>query len=146
MTYAAAALAALAALRERPSFECELHYADRSEHLTLAQLSVINAPIFGGALGMRVGGDLDDRLLDVLAFEELPLHRLALAALFLLLRVTRELRGVHAIHLSSLTVHTERALEVALDGEVCGRIPAEFEVAGEALRVVTPLDLQDCDD
>jgi YegS/Rv2252/BmrU family lipid kinase len=143
LTYAAAALAALS---EHPTFECDLHYRDRSEHFTLSQLSVINAPVFGGALGMRVGGDLDDRLLDVLAFEALPVHRLALAALFLLLRVKRHVRGVHALHLTSLTVRTERTLDVALDGEVAGTVPGDFEVAGEALRVVTPLDFQDRDD
>jgi undecaprenyl-diphosphatase len=143
LTYAAAALAALS---EHPTFECELRYRGRSERFALSQLSVINAPIFGGALGMRVGGDLDDRLLDVLAFEELPVHRLALAALFLLLRVRREVRGVHALHLTSLTVRTERTLDVALDGEVVGSVPGDFEVAGEALRVLTPLDFQDRDD
>jgi undecaprenyl-diphosphatase len=140
LTYVAAALAAL---REHPAFECELHYGERSEHLTLSQLSVINAPIFGGALGMRVGGvNLDDQLLDVLAFEALPLHRIALAALFLLLHIKREVRGVHAVHVSSLQVQTGRPLDVALDGEVTGTVPGNFEVAGEALRVVTPLDFQ----
>jgi diacylglycerol kinase family enzyme len=144
LTYVAAALAAL---RERPTFECDLHYRERTEHLTLSQLSVINAPIFGGALGMRVGGvRLDDRLLEVLAFEELPLHRIALAALFLLLHVNREVRGVHALHLSNLMVHTTRPLDVTLDGEVTGTVPGDFEVAGEAPRVVTPLDFQHVDD
>jgi diacylglycerol kinase family enzyme len=108
---------------------------------------VINAPIFGGALGMRVGGvNLDDRLLDVIAFEALPLHRIALAAIFLLLHVDREVRGVHALHLSQLKVDTDRPLDVALDGEVIGTVPGDFEVADEALRIVTPLDFQDIDD
>jgi YegS/Rv2252/BmrU family lipid kinase len=144
LTYVAAALAVL---RERPSFECDLCYRARTEHLTLSQLSVINAPIFGGALGMRVGGvNLDDQLLDVLAFEELPLHRIGLAALLLLLGVKRELRGVHAIHVSNVTVHTNQPLDVALDGEVNGTVPGDFEVASEALRVVTPLHFQDVHD
>lgn len=144
LTYVASALAVL---RERPSFQCELSYHGRTEHLTLAQLSVINAPIFGGALGMRVGGvNLDDQVLDVLAFEELPLHRIGLAALFLLLGVNRGLRGVHAVHVSNITVHTSQPLDVALDGEVNGTVPGDFEVAGEALRVVTPLDFQNVDD
>jgi undecaprenyl-diphosphatase len=144
LTYVAAALAVL---RERPSFECDLEYGEHSEHLTLSQLSVINAPIFGGALGMRVGGaNLDDRLLDVLAFEEVGLHRIALAALFLLLHVNREVRGVHARHLSHVTVHTQRPLDVALDGELGGTVPGDFEVVGEALHVVTPLDFQDVED
>jgi undecaprenyl-diphosphatase len=140
LTYVAAALAVL---RERPAFDCDLHYLGRTEHLTLSQLSVINAPIFGGALGMRIGGvNLDDRMLDVLAFEELPLHRIGLAALFLLLRVNRGVRGVHAVHVSNLKVHTNRPLEVTLDGEVRGTVPGDFEAASEALRVVTPLDFQ----
>jgi undecaprenyl-diphosphatase len=144
LTYAAAALAALS---ERPTFECDLRYCERTEHMTLSQLSVINAPIFGGALGMRIGEvNLNDQLLDVLAFEEVPLHRIALAALFLLLHVSREVRGVHALHLSNLKVHTTRPLDVALDGEVTGTVPGDFEVAGEALRVVTPLDFRGGDD
>jgi len=49
-------VAAALALRERPSFSCELHYDGKREELTLTQLSVINAPTFGGALGMRLGG------------------------------------------------------------------------------------------
>jgi diacylglycerol kinase family enzyme len=52
---------------------------------------------------------------------------------------------VHVSHLSSLKVHTDRTLEVALDGEVTGTVPGDFEVAGEALRVVTPLDFQAVD-
>jgi YegS/Rv2252/BmrU family lipid kinase len=144
LTYVAAAVAAL---RERPTFECDLRYSGRSEHLALAQLSVINAPIFGGALGMRVGGaNLDDRLLDVLAFEALPLHRIAIAALYLLLHIKREVRGVHAVHLASLKVQTNRRLEVALDGEVSGTVPGDFEVVGEALHAITPLDFQDTHD
>jgi diacylglycerol kinase family enzyme len=81
-------------------------------------------------------------MLDVLAFEELPLHRIGLAALFLLLRVNRGVRGVHAVHVSNLKVHTNRPLEVTLDGEVRGTVPGDFEAASEALRVVTPLDFQ----
>jgi diacylglycerol kinase family enzyme len=39
-----------------------------------------------------------------------------------------------------LRVHSDQDLEVALDGEIRGRIPADFEVAGAALRVVTRPD------
>jgi diacylglycerol kinase family enzyme len=40
-------------------------------------------------------------------------------------------------------VHTDQPLEVTLDGEVLGSLPADFEVAGEALRVVVPADFDD---
>jgi YegS/Rv2252/BmrU family lipid kinase len=139
-------VAAANAFRDRPAFDCELRYDGRSEKLTLTQLSVINAPVFGGALGLSVrGSDPDDRLLDVLAFEDIPVRRLLLAASFLLLRVRRPLAGVRAMHVSRLHVHTPRPLAVALDGEVAGQLPGDFEVAGEALRVITPLEFEDVD-
>lgn len=139
--------AAAGAFRERPSFGCELSYNGRTQTLELAQLSVINAPIFGGALGLSVDGSSpDDRLLDVLAIESIPLPRMILAALFLLLRIKRPIRGVHALHISSLHVHTDHEVDIALDGEIIGNLPADFEVAGEALRVITPLDFEDIED
>jgi diacylglycerol kinase family enzyme len=53
---------------------------------------------------------------------------------------------VHAVHVSNLKVHTSQPLDVALAGGVTGTVPGDFEVAGEALRVVTPLDFQAVDD
>lgn len=139
--------AASNALRERPSFECELHHDGRVEKLTLSQLSVINAPVFGGALGLSVAGcNPDDRLLDVLAIGDMPARRLFLVALCLLLRIRREITGVRALHVARLHVHTERPLDVALDGEIAASLPGDFEVAGEALRVITPQDFEDLDD
>jgi YegS/Rv2252/BmrU family lipid kinase len=140
-------VAAAYAFRDRPSFVCELHYDGHTHRLTLAQLSVINAPVFGGPLGLSIGGSSpDDRLLDVLAIEDIPLRRMILAALFLLRRIKRQVHGVQALHLSRLHVHAERELEIALDGEIVASLPADFEVAGEALRVITPLDFEDIDD
>ena len=137
-------VAAGQAFRERSAFDCELRYHGRTEKLTLTQLSVINAPVFGGALELSIeGSDPDDRLLDVLAFEDMPMRRLLLAASSLLLPGRRPLAGVRALHVSKLHVHTSRPLAVALDGEVVGRLPGDFEVVGEALRVVTPLEFTD---
>lgn len=144
LTYA---FAAALALRERSSFRCEITYEGKSERWELSHLSVINAPVFGGFLGMRVtGSSPDDRLLDVLAVEDLPIRRILIAAVHQLLRIRRPLKGVHALHVREMRVHTETELDVALDGEVLGKLPADFVVAGEALRVVTPLDFDDVDD
>jgi YegS/Rv2252/BmrU family lipid kinase len=144
LTYLAAASHAL---RARPTFQCELRHSGHAERLTLTQLSVINAPVFGGALGLSVrGSNPDDRLLDVLAIENVPVHRLLLAALFLVLRIERPLAGVRALHLRSLHVHTDHPLDVALDGEIAGNLPGDFEVAGEALRVITPAEFEDIND
>jgi YegS/Rv2252/BmrU family lipid kinase len=140
-------VAATRALRERPTFECKLEHEGGSERLTLLQLSVINAPIFGGALGLSIdGASPDDRLLDVLAIEDIPIPQMLFAGALLVLRSPRRVSGVRALHVDRLHVHTDQALEVALDGEVIGTLPANFEVAGEALRVITPLDFVDAED
>jgi YegS/Rv2252/BmrU family lipid kinase len=144
LTYLAAASHAL---RARPAFECELRHGGHTEQLSLTQLSVINAPVFGGALGLSVeGSNPDDRLLDVLAVENVPVRRMLLAAVFLVLRIKRPMAGVRALHIRSLHVHTEHPLEVALDGEITGRLRGEFKVPGEALRVITPIEFEDIND
>jgi YegS/Rv2252/BmrU family lipid kinase len=141
------AFAAALALRENRPFDCEITWGGRSERWQLTHLSVINAPVFGGFLGMRVSGsNPDDRLLDVLAVEDLPVRRVLVAATHQLFRVARPLKGVHALHVTEMRVRTEEPLEVALDGEVLARLPADFVVAGEALRVVTPSDFEDVGD
>jgi YegS/Rv2252/BmrU family lipid kinase len=143
LTYA---VAGALALRDLRSFGCRLTYEGRTERYELTHLSVINAPVFGGFLGMRVSGsDPDDGLLDVLAVEALPAHRLILVAIHQLFHIGRPIKGIHAIHVGELKAHTDEPLEVALDGEVLGRLPADFVVAGEALRVVTPVDFADDD-
>jgi undecaprenyl-diphosphatase len=145
LTYAAAAAVAF---RERRPFRCRLVIDGRPEEVELIHLSVINAPVFGGFLGLRVrNSSVDDRLLDVLAVETTPLRRvLAAAALQILFRVTREVSGIRSYHLGRLDVQTDQALDVALDGEIRGKLPATFVVAGEALSVVTPRDFEDVDD
>ncbi|MDQ6742996.1 MAG: hypothetical protein M3Z97_08830, partial [Candidatus Dormibacteraeota bacterium] len=92
LTYAAAAIVAL---RDRRPFRCELVVDDRAEEVELTHLSIINAPVFGGVLGMRLrNSSVDDRLLDVLAVENHALRRaLARAALQGLVRAGGEVSG-----------------------------------------------------
>lgn len=62
--------AAAYAMRRRPAFGCELRYAGTTEELTLTQLSVTNAPVFGGPMQLSVpASNPDDQLLDMLAIE-----------------------------------------------------------------------------
>jgi YegS/Rv2252/BmrU family lipid kinase len=136
LTYA---VAAAAALSEPESFSCELHHDGQVDRLELVHLAIINAPVFGGFLGMRIpGAEVDDHALDVIAVERLPVRRFLVAALQPILGLRRRIRGVCVLRVSAVLVHTDRELDVALDGEVLGRIPADFEAAAEALRVVTP--------
>lgn len=132
-------VAAAVAVRERRAFNCRLTYDGQTESLPLAQLSVINAPVFGGVLGLRVqGSHPNDLQLDVLAVEDLPSLRTILAGLYQLVRLKRPLKGVHASHTSDLLVEADEPLEVGLDGEIAGKLPCRFIAAGQALRVITP--------
>jgi undecaprenyl-diphosphatase len=140
-------VAGMRAFEEREPFRCRLVIDGREQDLELIHLSVINAPVFGGFLGLRVrNSSVDDRLLDVLAVENVRYRRVLAAALLALLRVRSRLGGIQAFHVSRMEVDSERRLDVALDGEVCETLPATFAVAGEALRVVTPRDFVDVDD
>ncbi len=140
-------LAAALALRDRRPFRCTLDLEGRRVPLDLLHLSVINAPVFGGRLGLRIAGsDMDDRRLDVLALENVPLGRLALAALPVLLRRQPQVGGVRLYHVRRLGVHVDQPVEVTLDGEIAGRLPGTFLLAAEALRVVTGPHFVDMDD
>jgi diacylglycerol kinase family enzyme len=140
-------VAAVRALQHREHFSCQLSFYGRTEHLTLTQLSVINAPVVGGFLGMRVAGaSPDDRLLDVLAVELVPVHKLVLAGLYAVGKIKRPVTGIRPYHVRELRAHSDTPLELSLDGEVSGTLPADFVVVGEALRVVTPIDFEDRDE
>jgi YegS/Rv2252/BmrU family lipid kinase len=144
LTYA---VAAATALRRRRAFGCTITSEGSSTTSQLMQLAVINAPVFGGFLGLKVrGSDPKDRRLDVLAVEELPPHRLIQAGLYQLFPIRRPVKGVRALQVPELQVDCDEGLEVALDGEVASRLPAGFCVAVEALRVVTPLAFETVDD
>lgn len=136
LTYA---VAGVRAMRRHEPFDCELRYDDTTKLLRLVQLSIVNAPVFGGALDLRIPrARMDDRSLVVIAIEEGSPIRLLFGALVALVARGHAGFGVTALRTKQLRVHVERELEMALDGELGARLPADFTVAAEALRVVTP--------
>jgi YegS/Rv2252/BmrU family lipid kinase len=140
LTYAAAAAMAL---RERPVFNCEVEAEGRTERMTLVHLSVINAPIFGGFLDLKLPGvEPDDRKLNVIMIERLPLRRLLRSALYPTLGVHRKIHGFHTLQVSRLRVQPQRKMDVTLDGEIAGKIPGTFEVVPAGLRVITPANFE----
>jgi YegS/Rv2252/BmrU family lipid kinase len=127
------------ALRAYRGFTCELRDEHQRRVVDLVQLSVINAPVFGGFLSLRVpGAHLDDGALDVIAVERLSWRAVYSVALQSAVKTHRAVEGVHTFSVTTLRVDPGEQLDVALDGEVVGRLPAEFRVAREALRVMTP--------
>jgi YegS/Rv2252/BmrU family lipid kinase len=141
LTYAAAVALAL---RERPVFQCEMEWENRKEQASLVHLAVINAPVFGGFLDLRIpGSDPDDRTLDVIMIEHLPIRRLIRSALYPAVGLRRGIRGIRTLQVSRLTVRPSDPMDVTLDGEVAGKLPGIFEVVPSGLRVVTPAHFRD---
>ena len=140
LTYAAAVALAL---RERPIFRCELEWEERKEQTSLVHLAVINAPVFGGFLGLRIpGADPDDRTLDIIMIEHLPIRRLLRSALYPAVGVRRGIRGIRTLQVSRLKVRPTDSMDVTLDGEVAGKMPGVFEVVPGGLRVITRADFR----
>ena len=125
------------------------------------QVTVINAPIFGGQWQLAVpGASLSDRLLDIVVIEEVEVGALVagLARLFgngpqqpaspsteqeypSSLRAA-ELSGIPAIHHVQargviITTNADPR-DVTLDGEVRGQTPIHVRMADKQLRVVVP--------
>jgi diacylglycerol kinase family enzyme len=132
-------VSAALALRRYQPFRCTLEHDGNRRDLDLVHLSVSNATVFGGVLGMRVpGADIADGLLDVIAIEHLTVSRLALALGGTLFGRHTPVRRVHSMQVRSLTLTADTGQQVAVDGEVFGTLPARFAVDRHALRVVVP--------
>jgi YegS/Rv2252/BmrU family lipid kinase len=141
LTYA---VAMAIAMKERPVFRCEVEAEGRTELLSLVHLSVINAPVFGGFLDLKLpGANPDDRALDVIMVEHLPIRRLLRSALYPIFRVRRRIRGFRTLQVSRLRVRTREPMDVTLDGEIAGKIPGTFEIVPGGLRVVAPVSFKD---
>jgi len=137
LTYLAAAAYAV---REQTSFRCALEYKGAVEELALRQLAVISAPVIGGSLGLNIRSPFpDDHGLDVLAIGIVPPWTLFRVGVFLLLGIKRPVAGVRAMHVDSLVVESRHPLALALDGELDGSLPGQFETLPAAVRVVTPV-------
>ncbi|HZZ96665.1 MAG TPA: YegS/Rv2252/BmrU family lipid kinase [Jatrophihabitantaceae bacterium] len=133
------AVAGVQAMRQHEPFDCELTYDGKTEKLRLVQLSIINAPVFGGALDLRLPiARMDDRSLVVIAIEEGSAARMILGTLVTAIGRRREGPGVRAMRTNELQVHVEHPVDVALDGEISSNLPADFGVAAEALHIITP--------
>ena len=138
LTYLAAAAYAV---REQASFTCRLEHDGVVEELALQQLAVISAPVVGGSLGLNLRGPFpDDHGLDVLAIGNVPPWRLLRAGVFLLLGIKRPVPGVQAMHVERIGVEGRSPLALALDGELDGSLPGQFESLPAALRVITPVN------
>lgn len=132
-------MATAAAMRARRPFTCDILTEDRRVRLALVHLMVFNVPLYGGPLNLHLaGGSIDDRRLDILAIEAMPLIRFMLALAPMLAGRTPWAHGTYVFGARRVRIVPDRALDVALDGEIAGRAPGTFVLQPRALRVMAP--------
>lgn len=132
-------VSAALALRRYEPFDCTLEDEWGTRTLSIVHLSISNATVFGGVLGMRVpGADITDGLLDVIAIEALPPGQLTIALADTAIGRHTPVRHVHASQVRSLSLRAAAGQEVAVDGEVIGELSARFTALPGGVRVVVP--------
>jgi diacylglycerol kinase family enzyme len=141
LTYA---IAAALALRERPVFRAQVEYEGQAEPLELVHLAVINAPVFGGFLDLKIPGAApNDGTLHVIMVEHLPMRRLLRSAFYPAVGLHRRIRGIRTMQVSRLTVLPADPIDVTLDGEISGPVSGTFDVVRGGLQVITPASFGD---
>ncbi|GAC1514267.1 MAG: diacylglycerol kinase [Chloroflexota bacterium] len=131
--------AALMALKHRQPFSCELEIDGTIERRQLLHLSIVNAPAFGGFLGLEIpGSSVEDQRLDVLAVTNRPLPQLLLTLLVIAVRRHADGRTLSLFHTRRVRVRPDKPLDVSLDGEICGQVPGDFVIFSRGLHVMAP--------
>jgi diacylglycerol kinase family enzyme len=176
LTYAASALEALATYRPvavtlrfsglesaQPAGQHEDQKADREQVVAcrVAEVAVVNTPVFGGAMNLRMPDvHVRDALLDFIVLEALDPARLRQTVEQLLAALGKlpdalhggshgetarpdealglALPGIKRYKARSALIESERPLDVTLDGEVRTHTPVMVRVVPDLVRVFLP--------
>jgi YegS/Rv2252/BmrU family lipid kinase len=114
---------------------------DPARHLTVANLCIANARFFGGGMKIAPGAKLTDGKFDVISIGDLGAARILANAPRLYLGAHLSMDDVgHALATKVLArpIDNEQPIEIEVDGEIPGRLPATFQVLPKALRVRCP--------
>ncbi|HEX8355430.1 MAG TPA: hypothetical protein VF611_21160, partial [Pyrinomonadaceae bacterium] len=108
-----------------------------ASRITVANFCVANARYFGGGMKIAPAAKVDDGLFDVVAVGDVSALTVLANSYRLYLGTHLGMREVH--HALARRVRAEPAtadaVKLELDGELVGRLPAEFEMMPGALRV-----------
>lgn len=113
---------------------------DPARHMTVANLCIANARYFGGGMKIAPNAKLADGKFDVVSVGDLGAARI-------LANAPRLYAGAHlsmaevghalAVKVSARAVD-DQTIEVEVDGEIPGHLPATFQILPKALRVRCP--------
>jgi diacylglycerol kinase (ATP) len=114
---------------------------DAARHMTVANLCVANARYFGGGMKIAPNAKLADGKFDVISIGDLSAARILANAPRLYLGGHLSMPDVGhapAARVFARSVESNESVEVEVDGEIPGRLPATFQILPKALRVRCP--------
>lgn len=138
LSFAAAAVRATLAF-EKPLVRISVD-GGRESSLKVTNFCVANARFFGGGMKVAPKAKMDDGLFDVVAIGDMSAPAVLANSYRIYLGTHLGLRDVHHALARRVNAHAAACEEVKLeiDGEIAGRLPAEFEILPGALRVRCP--------
>ena len=114
---------------------------DPARHLTVANLCIANARYFGGGMKIAPDAKLTDGKFDVISIGDLGAARILANAprLYLGAHLSMEKVG-HALatKIVARPVDGDRRIDIEVDGEIPGQLPATFQILPRALRIRCP--------
>lgn len=114
---------------------------DPARHMTVANLCIANARYFGGGMKIAPNAKLDDGKFDVISIGDLGAARILGNAPRLYLGAHLSMTDVgHALatKVSARPANSDERIEIEVDGELPGHLPATFQILPRALRVRCP--------
>ena len=114
---------------------------DPARHMTVANLCIANARYFGGGMKIAPNAKLADGKFDVISIGDLGAARILANAPRLYLGAHLSMAQVgHALatKLVARPVDKTERIEIEVDGEILGHLPATFQILPKALRVRCP--------
>jgi len=114
---------------------------DPARHLTVANLCIANARYFGGGMKIAPNAKLADGKFDVISIGDLSSARILANAPRLYFGAHLSMAEVgHALAMKIVAraVDKNQRIEIEVDGEIPGQLPATFQILPKGLRVRCP--------
>ncbi len=124
------------------TIEIELELEGRVETRDTLFFLLANGPIVGGFKNLVPKASLDDGKLDLLIVENTEFPDMANAFLSFLRKKTTPRKGVVYYRVDSFRLNSKKAVDVDVDGELCGHLPMTFKVIPYALQLIAPKNYQ----
>jgi diacylglycerol kinase family enzyme len=129
------------ALKGRPARVAVQLDEDSERHMTVANLCVANARYFGGGMKIAPEAKLDDGKFDVVSIGDIGAARILANAPRLYIGAHLSIPEVgHALATKVIArpLNDAEQIEIEVDGELPGYLPATFQIVTKALRVRCP--------